>query len=499
MSNTLHNQMDEIFNNGFEIIRTHKQAIIDEWNTILLHLRKAGKSSGKSVEDTITYLSEFFFNSSNDNKRNVKSLTSNSTIQTNPFIMTLLENAVHKVIQANHRYSYHEHQAIQYLFSNISEQILTSSDQHRFEIEHFLKHLVTSQQLPIEWAAKVHGNRNQYTVEKWFHQDDDEMLFNYLPIEQNSIYSLTEAILKQLPKKEQQCLNVIPIPYQDYTLLICITQKESSHIVSFLTYSLQIFQDGLHSIKDANEKQKWKDSVIMFNETIMRAQTYSEAVEYITAGFVRYLPFERCALFSYSLNEQMGFGLFGHQLDNSAIQNITEDIQNLPIIQNNLQILQLFGQNMNYLQPVYIEDAMMGFPKEYVEQFELNSVVVAPIFTTSTSKLLGAAILDQGPGQSFEISEKTFSALIKFGQSAGEILAKYDKPHLEQPKPSLSLSPREIEVLKLMAEGASTSEAADELNLSEYTVRDYVSAIMQKMKARNRTEAVARAIREGLI
>ena len=50
-----------------------------------------------------------------------------------------------------------------------------------------------------------------------------------------------------------------------------------------------------------------------------------------------------------------------------------------------------------------------------------------------------------------------------------------------------------------MAEGASTSEAALNLNLSEYTVRDYISSIMQKMDARNRTEAVARAIREGVI
>lgn len=50
-----------------------------------------------------------------------------------------------------------------------------------------------------------------------------------------------------------------------------------------------------------------------------------------------------------------------------------------------------------------------------------------------------------------------------------------------------------------MADGASTYEAASNLNLSEYTVRDYVSTIMQKMEAKNRTEAVAKAIREGFI
>lgn len=111
--------------------------------------------------------------------------------------------------------------------------------------------------------------------------------------------------------------------------------------------------------------------------------------------------------------------------------------------------------------------------------------------------MLGAAILDQGPESSFRIDRDTFFALIKFGKSAGEILAKY--VHEKQETNRWRFSPREIDVLKLLAEGASTFEAAIELNLSEYTVRDYVSAIMQKMNVKNRTEAVAKAIRAGLI
>lgn len=66
-------------------------------------------------------------------------------------------------------------------------------------------------------------------------------------------------------------------------------------------------------------------------------------------------------------------------------------------------------------------------------------------------------------------------------------------------QPTPHLSPREIEVLKLVAEGASTYEAAKRLHLSEYTVRDYVSAILQKMNAKNRTEAIVKAIRDGII
>src|SRR5699024_1539204 len=128
-----------------------------------------------------------------------------------------------------------------------------------------------------------------------------------------------------------------------------------------------------------------------------------------------------------------------------------------------------------FLQPLYIKDASVGFPKHYVQQFQLKSVIIVPIFMSSDHKLLGYAILDQGPGRFFNVSEEVFSALIKFGQSAGEILNKFSYKSLQKINRSLNLSPREIEVLKLMAEGASTNEAANTLILSEYTVRGYVS------------------------
>lgn len=61
------------------------------------------------------------------------------------------------------------------------------------------------------------------------------------------------------------------------------------------------------------------------------------------------------------------------------------------------------------------------------------------------------------------------------------------------------LTNREREVLQLLAEGLSNSEIAGELYLSEGTVRNYVSAIMGKLQANNRTQAVIRALRHGLV
>lgn len=159
----------------------------------------------------------------------------------------------------------------------------------------------------------------------------------------------------------------------------------------------------------------------MFNESILRARNFNDALETITEGFVNYLPFERCAIFSYSKTDELGFGLSAHRLDNDAIQAITQDINNLPLINNGIELLRMFGKALKYLQPLYIANASNEFPEEYIKSFQLKSIVVTPIFTSSSNELLGAAIIDQGANKEFEISQDIYKALIKFGQSAGKL------------------------------------------------------------------------------
>ena len=62
-----------------------------------------------------------------------------------------------------------------------------------------------------------------------------------------------------------------------------------------------------------------------------------------------------------------------------------------------------------------------------------------------------------------------------------------------------ALSPRETEVLQLLADGLTTEKVAEALFLSPATVRSYTETAMGKLESRNRTHAVAAAIREGLI
>lgn len=61
------------------------------------------------------------------------------------------------------------------------------------------------------------------------------------------------------------------------------------------------------------------------------------------------------------------------------------------------------------------------------------------------------------------------------------------------------LSSREIDVLRLMADGLDTQEIATELSYSERTVKNIIYAVTDRLRLRNRSHAVAYAIREGVI
>jgi len=73
--------------------------------------------------------------------------------------------------------------------------------------------------------------------------------------------------------------------------------------------------------------------------------------------------------------------------------------------------------------------------------------------------------------------------------------------HLRQPPDSIlyGLTPRELDVLRLLAGGWTTRAMAGELGVTFHTIRNYVQAVIQKLGAHSRLEAVAIALREGVV
>jgi len=256
-----------------------------------------------------------------------------------------------------------------------------------------------------------------------------------------------------------------------------------------------------HSEKD--NYSIWKDAVILFNEWIIRSQNFRESIENICFGFGYFLPFKRCALFKFTNHESIGIGLFGHHFNNDEVQAIAEKITNIPVLSESLVKLKSQGHEMKNFQPIYISSAENDLPERYVKKFDLGSLIIVPIYVPAEGKIIGGVILDQGQGIHFTVDTSLFPALMKFGQSSGELLTKFIKADIKKQDiltdDSITLSPREIEIIKLLADGASTAEAALKLYLSEFTVRDYISNIMKRLNAQNRTEVAVKAIRLGII
>ena len=80
---------------------------------------------------------------------------------------------------------------------------------------------------------------------------------------------------------------------------------------------------------------------------------------------------------------------------------------------------------------------------------------------------------------------------------ARKVLQELSRPSGDPPTPD-PLTPREVQVLRLVAQGKSNHEIADELVISETTVRTHVSNILSKLHLASRTQAALYALREGL-
>jgi len=80
------------------------------------------------------------------------------------------------------------------------------------------------------------------------------------------------------------------------------------------------------------------------------------------------------------------------------------------------------------------------------------------------------------------------------------LVERYAAPATDEPDEKLSdLTPRELEVLKLVAAGLSNQEIAQKLYLSEATVKTHVSRILAKLDLRDRVQAVVLAYERALV
>jgi len=168
------------------------------------------------------------------------------------------------------------------------------------------------------------------------------------------------------------------------------------------------------------------------------------------------------------------------------------------------------GSSVSGLQPdIVLVDLSAPDPEllSATSAFEAHAAVVALIDEPDASwvaRALRASVRAILPRDSSE--EEIHSAVYAAHQGfvlldsnvAGELASRVPSNNMAAETLD-ELTPREIEVLGMLAEGLGNKQIAGRLALSEHTVKFHISSILDKLGASSRTEAVTLGIRMGLI
>ncbi len=120
------------------------------------------------------------------------------------------------------------------------------------------------------------------------------------------------------------------------------------------------------------------------------------------------------------------------------------------------------------------------------------------VFPAIKSGALGYLLKDSSPHELLQAIRQVYRGESSLHPTVARKLIREINQPSDLPPASDPLTEREVEVLRLVAQGLSNQEISDMLFLSERTVRTHVSNILGKLHLANRTQAALYALREGL-
>lgn len=121
------------------------------------------------------------------------------------------------------------------------------------------------------------------------------------------------------------------------------------------------------------------------------------------------------------------------------------------------------------------------------------------VFPAIKAGALGYLLKDSGPEQLVRAIHQVYRGEPSLEPSiARKVLFELAQPPKQQPLTTDPLTERELDVLRLLAQGCSNKEIALKLSVSELTVRTHVSNILGKLHLASRTQAALYALQKGI-
>ena len=202
-----------------------------------------------------------------------------------------------------------------------------------------------------------------------------------------------------------------------------------------------------------------------------------------------------------------------HALFRRGVAAVLSERENLEVVGEAVDGLEAIEKARKLKPDVIVMDLMMpncgGVEATQLLQVELPQINILVLTVSDKEADLFAAIKAGAKGyilkdaEPEELAQAIFhiakGGVIVSSSMAEKLLTEFKTEEGHKEEDDSGLSRRESEVLQLVAKGASNKEIAHDLFISENTVKTHLRNILDKLHLANRSQAVAYAIRTGLL
>ncbi len=222
-------------------------------------------------------------------------------------------------------------------------------------------------------------------------------------------------------------------------------------------------------------------------QSIFNTTEHDERVLIAARGFINLFSFSRVHLMDYSvISGNLEGVLYVSNTGTIPLPLKKDNIRNYPLLRKAIRKQEaIYSFGPEYIQQSPAEIVALDMYRSYV--------IIVPI--TSNGNVIGYACPSfDNESETDSVTDALLKRLTLYGRLVGNALVSLN--YIDNVS---KLSKREVEILQRVSWGETVKEIAYYLQISEYTIQDYMKSSIKKLNAHNRMHAVSEALRLGII